>query len=162
MITIGIDQSYTSTGIIAIEDNKILKAKIITSPSGDLIFRRAWDISEEIKSFVKEFENPIVSIEGLAFAMTGNATRDLAGLQFCIVSKLMFQCNINPIIVAPPTLKKFATGNGKASKDDMINMLPKVAFDYFKNNMKLNKSKGLTDITDAFYLAMYGLKESIK
>ena len=162
MITIGIDQSYTSTGIIALEDNKILKAQIIQSPSGDDIFCRAWNISEEIKSFVLEFESPIVAIEGLAFAMSGNATRDLAGLQFCIISKLMFQCNINPIIVAPPTLKKFATGNGKASKDDMINMLPKATLDYFKGNMKLNKSKGLTDITDAYFLAMYGLKESIK
>ena len=156
MIYIGIDQSYTSTGFVVIDHNdNILDAKIISSIKDELIFKKAWDLSETIKNELLKWDNPLVAIEGLAFSMTGNATRDLAGLQFLIISKLMFQANINPAIIAPPSLKKSATGNGKASKEDMIAALPENVYLYFINDLKLKKSKGLTDMTDAYFLAKH-------
>jgi hypothetical protein len=85
--------------------------------------------------------------------MTGNATRDLAGLQFSIITKIKFILQMDIEIIAPPTLKKFATGSGRASKIDMINALPPEVYEHFTKEKKWKKSSGLTDVTDAYFLA---------
>ena len=92
--------------------------------------------------------------------MTGNATRDLAGLQFCIVSKIKFILNKDIAIIAPPTLKKSATTNGKASKEDMIAALPSDILNTFTVIKNWKKSRGLTDVTDAYFLACYLIENS--
>lgn len=156
MFYIGIDQSYTSTGLIVLNDSsEIVLCKIVSTDKSDDIFKRAWQISEELLDAIGKFAPCCISIEGLAFSMTGNATRDLAGLQFLIVSKIKFVSGLNISIVSPPSLKKFATSNGKAKKNDMIDALPEDVFDYFTKTLKIKKSKGLTDVTDAYFLAKH-------
>lgn len=153
---IGIDQSYTSTGVVVLNDAKqIVFSTIISSSQQDDIFKRAWQVSEEIINIIKQYQPNVLSIEGLAFSMTGNATRDLAGLQFSIVTKIKFILQQEISIIAPPTLKKFATGSGKAKKEDMIAALPQNVYDYFTKEKKIKKTKGLTDVTDAYFLACY-------
>jgi Holliday junction resolvasome RuvABC endonuclease subunit len=153
---IGIDQSYTSTGLVVLNELKeILHCEIISSIPSDDIFKRAWLVSEAIINTISSFQPCTLSIEGLAFSMTGNATRDLAGLQFCIITKIKFILEKEITIVAPPTLKKFATGSGKANKNDMIAALPQEISDYFTKEKKIKKTKGLTDVTDAYFLACY-------
>ncbi len=87
--------------------------------------------------------------------MRGNATRDLAGLQFSIINKIKFILEKDITIVAPPTLKKSATGSGKASKEEMIEALPKEVLELFTKDKNWKKSRGLTDVTDAYFLARY-------
>lgn len=87
--------------------------------------------------------------------MRGNATRDLAGLQFSIITKINFILKRDITIVAPPTLKKSATGTGKASKEEMIDALPKDILEVFTKEKNWKKSRGLTDVTDAYFLARY-------
>jgi len=163
MFYIGIDQSYTSTGMVILNEKKeLVSTKILSTNAKDDIFKRSWELSEEIVEEIKCYQPCLISIEGLAFSMTGNATRDLAGLQFLIVSKIKFILNHDITIVAPPSLKKFATGNGKAKKEDMINSLPVEIFDYFTKTLKIKKTKGLTDLTDAYFLASYLLENKNK
>lgn len=152
---IGIDQSYTSTGLVILNSqNKIVHHMVISSDPKEDKFKRAWEISEAIKIKVKEYMPCRIAIEGLAFAMQGNATKDLAGLQFLIVSKIKFQLNKKITIVPPNTLKKFATGNGQANKNDMLAKLPENIKTFFEKE-KFNKSNGLCDLSDAYFLASY-------
>lgn len=161
MIYIGIDQSYTSTGFVVLDENKkMIDCKILSSKKDDDIFKRSWELSELIINEIKKYENVKLAIEGLAFSMKGNATRDLAGLQFIIICKIKFILNLNIEIVAPPTLKKSATGNGKASKEEMIDALPKNVYDTFTIEKNWKKSRGLTDVTDAFFLADFLIKNN--
>ncbi len=153
---IGIDQSYTSTGFVVLNKQKeIIDCKILQSTKTDDIFKRSWDLSENIISEIKKYSESKLAIEGLAFAMRGNATRDLAGLQFTIINKIKFMLNKDITIVAPPSLKKSATKNGKASKEVMIESLPSNIYEYFTKEKNWKKSRGLTDITDAYFLACY-------
>lgn len=158
---IGIDQSYTSTGFVVLNDKKeMIDCQTFSTPKDDDIFKRAWDLSEIIISEIKKYDECMLAIEGLAFSMKGNATRDLAGLQFCIVSKIKYMLGQDITIVAPPTLKKSATGGGKASKEEMIDALPENILKVFTEEKNWKKSRGLTDVTDAYFLACYLIENS--
>lgn len=153
---IGIDQSYTSTGFVVLDDNKnIIDCQIFSTPKIDDIFKRSWELSESIITEIKKYPDCKLAIEGLAFSMRGNATRDLAGLQFTIINKIKFVLGMDITIVAPPTLKKSATGSGKASKEEMIDALPSDVLSLFIKEKNWKKSRGLTDVTDAYFLANY-------
>jgi|SaaInlStandDraft_4_1057021.scaffolds.fasta_scaffold37942_1 Holliday junction resolvasome RuvABC endonuclease subunit len=159
---IGIDQSYTSTGFIALDENKtILDVKTLSTPKDDDIFKRSWDMSEMIVDEIKKYPECELAIEGLAFSMRGNATRDLAGLQFSIINKIKFVLNKEITIIAPPTLKKSATGYGKASKEQMIEALPKDVYELFTGPKNWKKSRGLTDVTDAYFLARHLIENDV-
>lgn len=153
---IGIDQSYTSTGFVVLDEQKnLIDCNIFSTPKTDDIFKRAWELSEAIITGISKYPDAKLAIEGLAFSMRGNATRDLAGLQFSIITKINFILKRDITIVAPPTLKKSATGTGKASKEEMIDALPKDILEVFTKEKNWKKSRGLTDVTDAYFLARY-------
>lgn len=153
MRILGIDQSYTSSGMCVIEDDKIIHVELFKTAKDEDVFVRAWNISEKIVAVVREFAVESVSIEGLAFgSVNANATRDLAGLQFLIVSKLRIVERIPVSITAPTSLKKFATGSGKATKKEMIASLPPTVLEYFKT-FGFKVTTGLADMTDAYFLA---------
>ena len=58
------------------------------------------------------------------------------------------------LIVPPTTLKKFATGSGKADKNEMIAALPVDVREHF-NAQGYKKTTGLTDVADAYWLSTY-------
>lgn len=153
---IGIDQSYTSTGIVVLDAAQAVVATLrITSTKDDDIFVRADNVSTAIADFVASHQPTRVAIEGLAFGMTGSATRDLAGLQFLAIVKLRAK-GFAPIIVSPSSLKKMALGVGKASKQEMIAALPQEVAERFAAE-GYKKTKGLGDMADAFWLAKWAL-----
>ena len=151
MRILGIDQSYTSTGIVVLEDDDVVYAeRYVTDDKRDKP-DRALEIAKRILEVVQEQYPFLIALEGLAFGMRGDATRDLAGLQFVIVCMLR-EHDRDCIVVAPNTVKKFATGNGRCEKIEMYDCLPdnvKTLFD----NMGLLKTTGRYDLTDAYYIA---------
>lgn len=163
MIVMGLDQSYTKSGIVILEKgnpNMIHYEKYSSDTNKD-IFERAWDISQHICELVKIHHVEKVYIEGLAFGSRGNATRDLGGLQFTVVTQLRFAGLQVPVeIIAPTTLKKYATGNGgkTTKKEDMINALPPHIKNKFLVDLGVKKTTGLDDMADAFWLADLGVK----
>lgn len=161
MYYIGIDQSYTSTGIVVLDKNKkMIDCKILTTPKTDEIFKRSWDMATMVSDEIKKYHECELAIEGLAFSMRGNATRDLAGLQFTIVNKIKFELMKDILIVAPPTLKKSATGSGRAKKEEMVAALPADVLKLFTGPKNWKKSIGLTDVTDAYFLACHLIKNN--
>lgn len=156
MKILGIDQSFTSTGYVIINEHDVITYGIISSPKSDGdVFTRARIITNKLVSLSSEYQVDQVFIEGLAFGGVGDATRQLSGLQFLIVDSLR---PLNITIVPPTTLKKFATGKGNAKKEDMYNSLsPDIKTLFHEGNLK--KTKGLYDCTDAFFLAKYGLRD---
>lgn len=166
---LGIDQSFTSTGIAVLDEaSNVVKITTIKSDKSIDIFQRAWLIAREISNLINEYTPEVVGLEGLAFSKFGDATRDLAGLQFTLVNYLRhvhfydevdgeFAPNTNLIIISPNELRKFATTKGNAKKEQMVDSLPKNVLESFqKKNYK--KTTGLYDVTDAYWIARYVLE----
>ena len=158
-IVIGIDQSYTSTGICVLNsDKQILELSTLTAAIsvGD-IFARANHIADEVCKLVEKYSPIGVGIEGLAYAMTGDATRDLAGLLFVIVNKLRYTHKFDKITSVPPnTLKKMATGKGNAKKEMLYTALPEDVKKLIEAK-NYRKTTGMYDVTDAYWIAIYTL-----
>lgn len=153
----GIDQSYSSSGLVVIDSAKNIRHfEAVGSSKEQDPYWRSWTISCYILEAMKKFSPVMITIEGLAFGMRGDATRDLAGLQFVIIDKLRYENSFNVNIVSPLSLKKFATDNGKAKKDEMFDSLPDNAKETFLTG-RWKKTTGLYDITDAYWLARHSL-----
>ena len=151
MKVLAIDQSYTSCGIVVLNNSKLhFCERFVTDVEKD-IFERAWEVVEHLRDIALSCKPDIIAIEGLAFAKNGNATRDLAGLQFAIITTLRFVDGYNIIIIPPNTVKKTATGKGNASKVEMLDALPHQVRQEF-DALGVKKSTGLLDLSDAYWI----------
>lgn len=179
LAAIGIDQAFGKTAVvinIEIDDYKIIEEKIITTVVYENPFEkiyRAETISIEIMDFIEEIEKKYEKldltwafcIEGLSYGSAGSigsANRDLAGLQFIVISKLLDRIDDQYGLILPPkSLKLFATNSGKAGKDDMVEALKEKYPEFYKSLMKVPKTKGRYDLADAFWLSEY-IHQNIK
>ena len=151
MKVLAIDQSFTCTGFVVLRSSQVLHAeKFVTDKTKD-IFERAWDVVEKAAEICRDYEPDIIAMEGLAFGGKGNATRDLAGLQFVIATRMRFVHGIDVKIVAPGTVKKLATGKGNSPKTMLLDSLPKDVHEMFLE-LGVRKTTGLLDLTDAYWI----------
>ena len=169
-VVMGIDQSLSSTGTYFLKNFKPYKCEVIRTSAeekktpamsfvSESVYERIAYLADHIRAQIHTFDVDHVAIEGLGFAAKGNQTRTLAGLQHVIINELVHLSKKRELtweIVPPNTLKKFATGHGKASKDDMLSFM--MDFDprewaFFKD---IPKTHGREDLVDAFWLAHYG------
>jgi Holliday junction resolvasome RuvABC endonuclease subunit len=150
-VVIGIDQSYNSTGVCILDENKnvVDLFKIVTPPSVGDIFARAHTLATTLGGLVGTYMPIGIGLEGLAFAMTGDATRDLAGLQFVIVNTLRYEYDYNRIVIpSPNTVKKLATGKGNSNKEALYSALPEEIRKRIEEK-NYRKTTGMYDVTDA-------------
>lgn len=154
---LGVDQSYASCAwVVTTEDCSVIEYGIIKSDKTADIFNRALFVALELSSVISRYEIDQLNIEGLAFAMRGDSTRDLAGLLFTIVAVMNINhSDLTRVIVPPTSLKKFATGSGKSDKKEMIAALPPLILDGFSAS-GFKKTTGLSDLADAYWLSVSG------
>lgn len=152
MRILSIDQSYTSSGIVMFDDGEVTHIENFKTSKEENIFKRAQLVAERIRQLAHTFEPHIIAIEGLAFGMRGNATRDLAGLQFVIIVELQIRHGYDVEIIAPLSVKKFATGNGRAKKEELMSATPTNILDRFKDELGVKKTTGLLDMVDAYWI----------
>ena len=115
---VGLDPSLRATGL-ALPDGELLT---ITTPA----CKKGCPLDERIERMrhivgrvgVRVKIGCLVVIEGPAFGMNNKATHELAGLWWALVVRLAEQGN-RIAVLSPGQLKKFATGNGNATKADM-------------------------------------------
>lgn len=124
VISLGLDLSLVSSGIVVLENDKIVCTKNIKSkPVGDRPtdeLKRIRKIVQQIEDVVSEFNPAISVIENLAFATRASSSlTQLAGLSF-LTRAMLQDYNIPFFLCAPTTLKKFATGKGNSEKDHII------------------------------------------
>jgi len=163
MLSLGIDQSLTSSGycLVAYDESLVLPYVIdhgiVTSSKDETrlhdLFYRIMEIEDFFIDYVREHNVEQIQIEGISFGSRGDATRNLAALQGVLITGLLRSCDCVIKIVAPPTLKKYATNNGFAKKDLLLESLPEDIKTEFTSKYK--KSKGLSDVVDAYWLACY-------
>ena len=149
MKILGIDQSYTSCGIVVIEDGKLIHAEKFVSTKTKDIYSRAWEVACHTSCVALQHNVDAVALEGLAFGGKGNATRDLAGLQFAITIELQIHNGYDCSIIGIGTAKKLACGKGNADKKLLVDSLPPDVRKYF-DELGVKKTTGLADLSDAY------------
>lgn len=148
---LAIDQSYTSSGIVVSTNGLIVYTEKYVTDASTSIYDRAWECAQRVNEIIKEYNVDVVAMEGLAFGARGDATRNLAGLQFVIATQAKFTLGIDCEIYAPGTIKKLATGYGKAAKETLVEALPPSVRERF-DEMGVKKTTGLQDMTDAYWI----------
>jgi len=115
MITMGIDLSLRETGFAVLEDGKSVERAVISAQS--LGTARLILIEDEVVRHVDLHRPDQIAIEAVAYgSMTAVDSAELHGT----VRTALYRLGHKDIIyVAPPTLKKFATGSGRAQKSDI-------------------------------------------
>jgi len=154
-IILGIDQSFSNTGFAVYDCNELIYCSCIATKNDKTLEERIFLIISEMNSIIKKFEIRQVCIEGLSFNSRQASIRQLAGLFYVILNELHAKDIIYDII-PPLTLKKAATGNGRADKSEMINAIPVMTqlFISETTNIKIG-SKKFEDLADAYWLSRY-------
>lgn len=115
MNVFGIDLSLTSTGICYVETNTAVTSKK-RGPE------RLVEIREAVLGHLSGLESPVVIVEGYSFGSKNSqahATGELGG----VIRVALHERGIPYVEVPPTCLKKFATGKGNASKNEVISAM---------------------------------------
>lgn len=113
---VGLDPS-TKTGIVILDKkgNVILEKEITSSIKEDP--QRFIHITEQILEHLKDGDK--ICIEGFSYGSRGRGVSTQYGIGWTIRTALFYQ-DVDYTEVTPGGLKKFATGKGNTSKDNMI------------------------------------------
>jgi len=160
MLIIGIDPSLTATGIVVFRDGKLELAETTKNRPELGTIKRVTDIRFHIGSIIdnletkEEWDNKwqapdLIVIEGFSYGSKGRSVFDIAYLGWRIredLERLKEQDNIPWLEVPPSQLKKFATGQGNANKEIILQQAYKRwGYETHDNN-----------VADAFVLAQIG------
>ena len=168
MITFGLDPSLCSSGLVFLEDGKIIRQSVVKSkPIGktpDDELERLLLIKNDIIGEMKGLDIDFIVMEGLAFnARNTTSLVQLAGLNY-ILREYFYEDFINGtyknrlkpfVIVQPTSLKKFVTGKGNSKKDIMM----------LETYKSYNESFSDNNLCDAYNLSKIGeaiLNDKIK
>ena len=109
--------------------------------------------ANKVKDIVNKYtkDNPekiFITIEGISYgsSIRTKSIYDLAGFNYLIREKFIEEENIVFTIATPKEIKKFASGNGNAQKDLLVNMFT-IVFPEFSIIPKLD------DICDAWFMS---------
>ena len=148
-IFVGIDPSYNGFAIVLIDkQGDVVESKLINTDSSKEVEERIIELEKEFKFIPNIFCLHSVCIEGPSFASNGAFVLQMGAIHFYLRVFLLKKA-VKYSIVAPGTLKKFVTGDGRAKKDLML--------------LKVYKKWGVEfsddNLADAYSLAQYALEE---
>lgn len=147
---VGLDLSLTSTGMSDGSRHEVVQ----TGPYEEIEERLERIIRSVVQFVVGGAVDPpdLVVIEGAAFAAPGTAQHELAAIRLMVRHRLW--CLKIPFAMVPPaTLKKYITGDGRATKPEMAAC---VARQYGWDPTEVKLSQGRYDRVDALGLAAMG------
>ena len=153
MRAVGLDLSLCSTGL---SDGRYTKV-VQTSPDTGCLEARLDHIARGVVSFVlADGGADLAVIEGASYGSKGSAVEQLAALRLLVRHRL-WRLNIPFALVAPSTLKLYVTGDGRATKPQMV---AAVAARYAHDFAGVKVKDGRYDMADAFGLAAMGYDQS--
>lgn len=151
---LGIDYSLRSTGLAILGADGTTDVCKVTAPKDDgtvkSVVERLTSIADQIEAWADLADADTVVIEGVVHHAIG-ARRDVIHAGWWFIAARIAPLVDDPIIVVPPkTRAKFATGNGNAGKQAVVEQVtaryPQFAID------------GSDDIADAVALVAIGAR----
>jgi Holliday junction resolvasome RuvABC endonuclease subunit len=143
-----------------LDDGRILSVHVLKNDSKfklpierfDLLARKVLAV---INNYDLKDTKPVVYIEGYSMASKGQVFHIAENT--AILKHYLFRVDMSPTEIAPMTLKKFASGSGRAQKEDMHDAFRNETGVDLKELLTPNRKLGspVTDLVDAFYIAKY-------
>ena len=123
---VGLDISYTSTGIALLMADGELETRRIT-PKADTRAKHFATIFDELGAIWQEVRADIVVIEEPFISAYGSTLEKILGAHGVALASLAFHGVDAPVLyVHPTTLKKLATGNGGSDKEKVKDKIEQV------------------------------------
>lgn len=117
---VGMDPSYNGFAIVVLDkDANIIEQKLFGSNSDKEIEDRLLELEQEFKFVPNIICLHSVCIEGPSYSSNGAFILQMGALHF-MIRLLLKKRGVDYKIIAPGTLKKFVTGDGRAKKDLML------------------------------------------
>lgn len=121
---VGIDVSLTATGIAVVDRNAHSVVHTVRSKGarGATLPQRGSrlrDLQRAIVSHPRAALATVVAVETPAYNQTGGSHHDRSGLWWLIVDDLQ-ELGYDVVEISTTTVKKYATGKGNASKDEVL------------------------------------------
>jgi len=147
-VRIGLDPSYTGTGIVALHKGIIIRQELITSNPKESVEQRMIYIAGQVTRFCSKYPNAEIYIEGLPYGkLKTTFAYQLGALHFYLRIRLHKRHKI--FEVAPTELKMFVAGKGKGNcKKELILLktFKRWGVEFEDNNL-----------CDAYCLARFGI-----
>lgn len=153
MHVIGIDPSFTNTGMIRLDEKfNILEKATVSTSSKKSVEERLIMLRSQIMTFVQLSGVPDkIVMEGIAFSKKSTFAAQLGALNFMMRVEF-YDNNFNYVIVSPTELKQYVLGSEKKKykkKEFMMMVAYKRWGVEFENN----------DLCDAYCLARKGVED---
>ena len=157
MRVLAIDPSLNSLGYCIFEDGVLYDFGVIQpKDKSEEQHIKIYKLTQELSHIIDEENINEVVVEGMSMGSISTSVRVLGAIYF----QILILCHINGLEweeLSPTTVKKFATGSGKAKKPDMWNALPDKIKQKIEARFKTIAS-GRLDICDAYHIGMLYLK----
>ncbi len=116
MAFLGVDQSLNATGVCRIDEDGRITASATVDPEGHIDGERLHLIKRAVSTFAADIK--FAALEGYSYDSVGRVFElgEIGG----VLKVLLLELSIPYVVVPPVLVKKFATGNTSASKDDMV------------------------------------------
>lgn len=146
-IIAGIDPS-THTGFVIIDEKlNVLYSELCNMEHKGLVGARM--LSERYERICYEYHITSIFIEGISWGSKNKNVLEMLAVINILLREYLFDCC--PLYIVPPlTMKKFITGNGKATKKDVAVGL-KTTWNLFLSNEHMRDALGMA-IVGVHYL----------
>lgn len=152
MRVLGIDPGLATVGLGLIEsesgrDFTAIDWLTLTTPAKVPMNERLLEIDRDLTTFVRESKPDLAVIERLFFSVNEKTALDVAqarGVILCVLAREGIPC----LDAGPMELKAAITGDGRADKIQMQNMVTRL--------LRLNETPQPDDAADGLALALYG------
>lgn len=146
---VGLDPSYNSFAIVIIDkDGEVIEQKLLKSDTKKEAEDRIIEMEKDFEFIPNIICLQSVYLEGPSYSSDGAFMLQMGALHYYL--RIFFRKkNINYKIIAPGTLKKFVTGDGRAKKDLIL----------LKTYKKWGVEFNINDLADAYGLARMALED---
>ncbi len=149
-VILGIDPGLEKTGygLIRIEGNreKLIEGGVVRSKRSESMEFRLVSIYKGISEIISEFKPSVIAIEEIFIHKSYPKTALIMGY---VRGVILMSAGLNSIPVfnyPATTIKKFLTGSGRASKDQIQRMV--------KKRLNINNTLTPDDVSDAIAIAL--------
>ena len=155
---LSLDISITCTGYTIFHKGALHKFGVIKTTNNKTIYERLTFIENELLNIVSNSPISKVVVEAPSYGSRGAMSYQLFGVHFSIIRCLSSKFSTITLMNISK-IKKFATGNGRAKKLEMLNALPLDVRSKF-DKLGVKKTTGIYDLTDSYFIGKLWLTEN--